>query len=99
MLVRKIIDAVPSPFLAHGTANVSATLPSETPSCFSNPISPSKIGPGPVLHARANSPEHTPYRAAFPNTTPFEFDRPSTRPRRIASFGTLPMRSELPVKH
>src|SRR5207247_1817831 len=53
MLVRKIIDAGPSLVLANGTANFSATLPNETPSCFSKPICPSKIGPGPVIPARA----------------------------------------------
>src|SRR2546427_5951676 len=77
MLVRKIIDAGPSPVFSNGTANFSRTLPNETPSCLSNPIWPSKIGPGPVMPARARSAEKTPWRAAFAKATPL--DRKSTR--------------------
>src|SRR6476646_6640068 len=40
MLVFKIISGAP--------LNLSPTLPNETPSSFSNPICPSKIGAGPV---------------------------------------------------
>ena len=37
-------------------SNFSPILPNEIPSCFSKPICPSKIGPGPVIPARQAAP-------------------------------------------
>ena len=55
--VFKIIAAGPCSDFGNGTANFSPRLPNDTPSCFSKPICPSKIGPGPVIPARASSAE------------------------------------------
>src|SRR5262249_43532154 len=80
MLVFKIIVGAPR--------NFSPTLPSDTPSCFSNPISPSKIGAGPVMPSRASSAEKTPWRPAFAKATPFQCENSPARRCRIAAPAT-----------
>ncbi|KAG0505613.1 MAG: hypothetical protein Udaeo_10400 [Candidatus Udaeobacter sp.] len=80
MLVFKIIEGDPR--------NFSPTLPSDTPSCFSNPISPSKIGAGPVIPWRARSAEKTPWRAAVAKATPFQCESSPARAWRMAAPAT-----------
>src|SRR2546426_12590746 len=42
--------------------------------CLKKPISPSKIGDGPVMPSRASSVEKTPFLAALANEQPFHID-------------------------
>src|SRR5437016_13056719 len=42
--------------------------------CLKNPISPSKIGEGPVMPSLPTRAQKTPFRAAFPNEHPFHTD-------------------------
>src|SRR5205085_10986314 len=91
MLVFRIIEAGPNFDGTDGTANFSPTLPNDTPSSFSNPIAPSKIGAGPVIPARASSAAYTPSRAAFAKATPFQCDNSPTRAWRKAAQCTPAM--------